>query len=169
MSPSGAEVERNIQHKIAQAANNARLIPVGKGPVYIGVPAHGLPPVAVNETTTTPSSTPVTIDLSVGATGNPTSTAIVTGPTNVTLGAITGTTVTYTPNTGFVGTDIKPKARLSPLATCDLPAVAIVRRDFDLSLHPNLSHPQNENTPHPGLVSRPVRKSLSRLAGVNSA
>jgi len=47
---------------------------------------------------------------------------------------------------------IKPKARLSPLATRDLPAAAIVRRDFDLSLHSNLSHPENENTPHPGLV-----------------
>jgi hypothetical protein len=46
-----------------------------------------------------------------------------------------------------------------------LPAAAIVRRDFDLSLHSNLSHPQNENTLHPGLDSRETRPFSLRLWG----
>jgi Bacterial Ig domain/Immunoglobulin I-set domain/The GLUG motif len=63
------------------------------------------PPVAVNETSTTGQATPVTIDLSVGATGSPTSAAIVSSPTHGTITVIAGTKVTYTPSICFAGTD----------------------------------------------------------------
>jgi len=61
------------------------------------------PPVAVNETATTPANTPITIDLTQGATGGAaTSAALVGAPTGGTV-SISGTTATFTPTTGFTG------------------------------------------------------------------
>jgi hypothetical protein len=62
-------------------------------------------PVAVNETATTGAVTPVSIDLSVGATGSPISAAIVSGPVHGTINVISGTKITYTPSICFTGTD----------------------------------------------------------------
>jgi YVTN family beta-propeller protein len=75
------------------------------GAPLIGRAAHGQAPVAVNETKTTPINAPVLIDLGVGATGNPISAAILNGPAHGTLGPISGTQVTYTPNHCYAGTD----------------------------------------------------------------
>jgi YVTN family beta-propeller protein len=63
------------------------------------------PPVAVDETASTTAGVPVTIDLSAGASGTPTSAAIISSPAHGTLGAISGTQVTYTPNSCFASTD----------------------------------------------------------------
>jgi hypothetical protein len=65
----------------------------------------GAPPVAVDETASTSAGSPVTIDLSKGATGNPTKAAIISRPAHGAINAISGTKVTYTPNACFVGTD----------------------------------------------------------------
>ncbi|MGH6848551.1 MAG: Ig-like domain-containing protein, partial [Methylocella sp.] len=93
---------------INTATSVTTTIPVGNGPAafgnFIGGPAHASPPVAVNETKTTPANTPVTIDLSVGATGNPTSAALVGTPVGGTVADFPATTVTFTPTTGFSGT-----------------------------------------------------------------
>jgi large repetitive protein len=58
----------------------------------------------VNETAATTANTPVTIDLTAGASGNPTSAALVGTPTGGTVTGFPATTVTFTPTTGFSGT-----------------------------------------------------------------
>ncbi|MFZ3328809.1 MAG: Ig-like domain-containing protein, partial [Methylocella sp.] len=82
-------------------------IPVGEYPLalgkFIGGPSHGSPPVAVNETATTAANTPVTIDLTAGASGNPTSATLIGTPVGGTVAGFPATTVTFTPATGFSG------------------------------------------------------------------
>ena len=51
------------------------------------------PPTAVNETASTTAGKPVMLDLSAGASGTPTSAAIVSGPTNGMISASSGTKV----------------------------------------------------------------------------
>jgi hypothetical protein len=58
---------------------------------------------ATNETATTKANTPSTIDLKVGANGNPTSAALVGTPVGGTVSGFPSTTVTFTPTTGFSG------------------------------------------------------------------
>jgi len=70
---------------------------------FIGGPLHGLPPVAVKESATTTANTPVTIDLTAGASGNPTSAAQVGTPAGGTVTGFPATTVTFTPAKGFTG------------------------------------------------------------------
>lgn len=72
---------------------------------FIGGPVHGSPPVAVNETKTTRINSPVLVDFSAGASRNPTSAAIVSPPAHGTLGPISGTRVTFTPNHCYAGRD----------------------------------------------------------------
>jgi hypothetical protein len=60
------------------------------------------PPVAINETATGPANSSVTIDLSAGSTGSPTSAALVGSPTGGTV-SITGTTATFTPDPCYNG------------------------------------------------------------------
>jgi probable HAF family extracellular repeat protein len=73
---------------------------------FIATPTSGPPPVAVDETATTNVGTAVTIDLAAGATGSPTSAAIVSGPAHGTIHLISPPTVfSYTPAAGFSGTD----------------------------------------------------------------
>jgi hypothetical protein len=62
-----------------------------------------IPPVAVNESAATVANTPVTIDLTAGASGNPTSAALVGTPVGGTVTGFPATTVTFTPATGFTG------------------------------------------------------------------
>jgi parallel beta-helix repeat protein len=60
------------------------------------------PPVAANESASTPYSTPVNVNLAAGATGNPASAAIVGTPAGGTV-TLNGLTATFTPNAGFSG------------------------------------------------------------------
>jgi hypothetical protein len=60
-------------------------------------------PVAANETATTYANTSVSIDLTAGASGNPTSAALVGTPVGGTVSGFPSTTVTFTPTTGFTG------------------------------------------------------------------
>ncbi len=62
-------------------------------------------PVAINETATISAGQPVTIDTSTGATGNPISAAIVSGPAHGAINVIAGTKVTYTSSVCFTGMD----------------------------------------------------------------
>ncbi|MGH6840194.1 MAG: CARDB domain-containing protein, partial [Methylocella sp.] len=62
-----------------------------------------LAPVAVDETATTPAGVPVPIDLTAGATGKPTSAALVGTPVGGKVTGFPATTVTFTPTTGFTG------------------------------------------------------------------
>jgi len=62
------------------------------------------PPVAVDDTATTPSQQPVTIAVTANDTGTITSIAIVTAPAHGTA-VVTGTSVVYTPANGYAGTD----------------------------------------------------------------
>ena len=82
-------------------------IPVGSFPYalgkFIGGPSSGSPPVAVPETATTTANTPVAIDLTAGASGNPTSAALVGTPAGGTVTGFPATTVTFTPTTDFSG------------------------------------------------------------------
>lgn len=64
------------------------------------------PPVAVNETAATNANTSVTIDLSAGATGNPTSAALVGTPVGGTVAGFPAMKVTFTPAKGFTGAAI---------------------------------------------------------------
>jgi Bacterial Ig domain len=61
------------------------------------------PPVSVDEAKTTPINTPVKIDLSAGATGNPVSAALVNTPIGGTVTGFPSTIVTFTPTLGFTG------------------------------------------------------------------
>jgi len=62
------------------------------------------PPVASAVSVTTPYQTARAIDLSTAVTGVSTGIAVATAPTSGTT-SLSGTTVTYTPNAGFFGTD----------------------------------------------------------------
>lgn len=73
--------------------------------VFVSGTSGGTPPVAVNETASTTAGSPVTINLSTGASGNPTSAAIVSGPADGRINVISGTQVTYTSTACFAGTD----------------------------------------------------------------
>jgi len=59
-------------------------------------------PAAVNETASTAYNTGVQVNLAAGATGNPTSAALVGTPSGGTV-TLNGLTATFTPNTGFSG------------------------------------------------------------------
>jgi hypothetical protein len=61
------------------------------------------PPVAVNESVATKKNTALSIDLTAGASGNPTSTALVGTPANGSVSGFPATTVTFTPTKGFTG------------------------------------------------------------------
>jgi hypothetical protein len=63
------------------------------------------PPQASNEITSTNSDTSVQINLATGATGAPTSAALIASPTNGVVTGFPGTTVLYTPNAGYAGSD----------------------------------------------------------------
>jgi YVTN family beta-propeller protein len=84
-------------------------IPVGNGPIAFGKFIGGRPsgstspPVAVAEPATTNAGTPVTIDLVAGATGNPTSAALIGTPVGGTDTGFPATSVTFTPTKGFTG------------------------------------------------------------------
>jgi large repetitive protein len=62
------------------------------------------PPTAANQTVTTPFNTPVTINLSQGSTGGPTSASLLTSPAHGS-NVLNGFNSTYTPNSGFSGND----------------------------------------------------------------
>ena len=113
VTPDGARVyvaniDDNMVSVIATASNTViATIPVGRGPLafgkFIGGPSSGSPPVAVNETATTNANTPVTIDLTAGASGKPTSAALVGTPIGGTVSGFPATKVTFTPNKDFTG------------------------------------------------------------------
>jgi hypothetical protein len=62
------------------------------------------PPVAVNESAATTQNIPISIDLTTGASGNPTSAAQVGTAVGGSVTGFPATTVTFTPTTGFTGT-----------------------------------------------------------------
>jgi virginiamycin B lyase len=62
------------------------------------------PPAAISQFVSTRINKPLTINLANGATGNPTSATIIGAITGGTLGALTGTTATFTPDKGYRGT-----------------------------------------------------------------
>jgi Big-like domain-containing protein/calcineurin-like phosphoesterase family protein len=65
-----------------------------------------LPPVASDVSASTPGGTPTTVTLSASDPGGePLTFSIVGGPAHGSLGAISGDSVDYTPDSGFVGTD----------------------------------------------------------------
>jgi hypothetical protein len=77
-------------------------------PVPPPPPPANNPPVAVNDTATTLSNTAVTTNVTsndTDADGNTLSVTSVTQPTNGTASVSDASSVTYTPNTGFVGSD----------------------------------------------------------------
>jgi hypothetical protein len=67
------------------------------------ITVKGVAPTAAPETAATTANTPVTIDLTAGASGNPTSAAQVGTPVGGTVTGFPATTVTFTPNKGFTG------------------------------------------------------------------
>lgn len=67
------------------------------------VSTGGTPPTAANETAATPENVAVTLDLTAGASGSPTSAALVGTPVGGTVSGFPGTTVTFTPTAGFAG------------------------------------------------------------------
>ena len=83
-------------------------------------------PTASDTSTTTPASTPITITLSGASNDAGAITfATTTDPQNGTLSAITGDTVTYTPNTGFASTDSFQYIAIEG-ATSSAPATATI-------------------------------------------
>ena len=89
--------------------NLAELIASDTATVYVEAPPNS-PPVAVDDSASTPEDTPVTIDASANDSdvdGNldPASASVISGPSNGTLVNNEDGTFTYTPDENFSGTD----------------------------------------------------------------
>lgn len=81
-------------------ASNGSVSNVATVSITVNVPV----PVAASENASTGFNTPVTVTLSATGTG-PFTYAIASQPSHGTLGAVNGATVTYTPTSGFTGSD----------------------------------------------------------------
>jgi hypothetical protein len=100
---TGAAPGETITLTVFQSTQN---VPYGGlGAAIAGVTLNVIttPPVAADETATTNATTPVSIDLTVGATGNPTSAALIGTPIGGTASGFPDPTITFAPDPMFGG------------------------------------------------------------------
>ena len=130
--------------------------------VIIGIAGVHVPPVANDDTATTPTNTPTTIsvldnDFDIDGTLVPSTTTIVSGPTHGTTSvSLTNGQITYTPTTDFTGTDTFTYQVCDNDGLCDTAIVTI-------TVSPPGSPPVPPSTPTPPPLVVPTAVPLAAI------